>query len=80
MIYLIQWGDNMAEKNGFEKGLALGLAMGGLSVSGGTEIVEKEIEKIIYANSPFYVGIANVFTSEAETDYLKIIEEGGIIV
>ena len=44
MIYLIQWGDNMAEKNGFEKGLALGLAMKGLSVSG-MQIIEKETEK-----------------------------------
>lgn len=47
MIYLIQWGDNMAEKSGFEKGLALGLAMKGLSVSG-MQIIEKETEKIIY--------------------------------
>ena len=47
MIYLIQWGDNMAEKSGFEKGLALGLAMKGLSISG-MQIIEKETEKIIY--------------------------------
>ena len=47
MIYLIQWGDNMAEKNGFEKGLALGLAMKGLSISG-MQIIEKETEKTVY--------------------------------
>ena len=47
MIYLIQWGDKMAEKSGFEKGLALGLAMKGLSISG-MQIIEKETEKIIY--------------------------------
>lgn len=67
MIYLIQWGDNMAEKNGFEKGLALGLAMGGLSVSGGTEIVEKEIEKIIYEDRvisyPFEQGILGIINT-----------------
>ena len=63
MIYLIQWGDNMAEKNGFEKGLALGLAMGGLSVSG-MQIIEKETEKIIYEdrviNYPFEQGILGI--------------------
>lgn len=37
----------MAEKSGFEKGLALGLAMKGLSISG-MQIIEKETEKIIY--------------------------------
>ena len=47
MIYLIQWGDNMAEKSGFEKGLALGLAMKGLSISG-MQIIEKETEKTVY--------------------------------
>lgn len=63
MIYLIQWGDNMAEKNGFEKGLALGLAMKGLSVSG-MQIIEKETEKIIYEdrviNYPFEQGILGI--------------------
>lgn len=33
MLYLIQWGDNMANSSNFEKGLMMGLAMGGLSVS-----------------------------------------------
>ena len=63
MIYLIQWGDNMAEKSGFEKGLALGLAMKGLSVSG-MQIIEKETEKIIYEdriiNYPFEQGILGI--------------------
>ena len=63
MIYLIQWGDNMAEKNGFEKGLALGLVMKGLSVSG-MQIIEKETEKIIYEdrviNYPFEQGVLGI--------------------
>ena len=63
MIYLIQWGDNMAEKSGFEKGLVLGLAMKGLSVSG-IQIIEKEIEKIIYEerfiNYPFEQGVFGI--------------------
>ena len=33
MLYLIQWGDNMAYSSNFQKGLMMGLAMNGLPVS-----------------------------------------------
>ena len=46
MLYLIQWGDNMAYSSNFQKGLMMGLAMGGLSVSKKAEIIE--VEKPVY--------------------------------
>ena len=77
MIYLIQWGDNMAEKSGFEKGLALGLAMKGLSISG-MQIIEKETEKIIYEdriiNYPFSYTINLAYVDTTPSINIKIGE------
>ena len=77
MIYLIQWGDNMAEKNGFEKGLALGLAMKGLSISG-MQIIEKETEKTVYKdriiNYPFAYTINLAYVDTTPSINIKIGE------
>lgn len=35
-------------KSDFEKGMMIGLSLKGLSVSGETKVIEKEVEKIIY--------------------------------
>lgn len=37
-------------KSDFEKGLMVGLSLKGLSVSGETKVIEKEVEKIVYQN------------------------------
>ena len=51
MLYLIQWGDNMAYSSNFQKGLMMGLAMGGLSISKkNAEVIE--VEKPVYIDRP----------------------------
>ena len=74
MLYLIQWGDNMAESSNFQKGLMMGLAMGGLSVSkNNAEVIE--VEKPIYidrlVSSPMLQATIG-FVSTALTVYEEV--------